>query len=413
MTKSPKIKPDLRKMLLYALFFSLPFHPWFATVVIILLFILCLITTQFSATINKLTSSKVIVFLLAYFIFGAFSLLWTSNISKGLSIVETSFGFLLLPIVFASVNLDETGKNRALLSFVVGCLLALLFCVGNAGISLLPGNSEISAMDLFTYENLASGVHMQPIYLAMYFIMAALVSFYLYTIRFTRRFIFFLVFAILFVLAVLMLSSRMEIMALLVICSLGIIKWAKDKGKLKLTFPMLIGLFVVAAAVISLSPTNRARFVEMFDFNSDYTENRWGGRSLRLQKWKYSSEIIADNFIFGVGLGDMQDELQEVYIENDFELGYSYKFNSHNQYVQTALGLGLIGLLAFSFILFYAFQTSWKSQDWLFFSFILLFALSCITESMLLRQKGAIFFAVFLCFWSFIKPKYVGLNKDK
>jgi O-antigen ligase len=92
----------------------------------------------------------------------------------------------------------------------------------------------------------------------------------------------------------------------------------------------------------------------------------------------------------------MQDELQLVYKKNNFDIAYNYRFNPHNQYLQTWATFGLIGLFFLLGILAVSFKYSITSQNIFYVFLVLLLSLSMITESMLERQKGVVFFSFFL-----------------
>ncbi|MCX8491977.1 MAG: O-antigen ligase family protein, partial [Cyclobacteriaceae bacterium] len=96
-----------------------------------------------------------------------------------------------------------------------------------------------------------------------------------------------------------------------------------------------------------------------------------------------------------VGVGDVQNKLQEVYKRYFLKYSYMEKFNAHNEYVQTLLGLGFVGLIILLFTLAFPFYLAYKKQEIIYILFIALFAYCCITESMLHVQKGIVFYAFF------------------
>jgi O-antigen ligase len=95
------------------------------------------------------------------------------------------------------------------------------------------------------------------------------------------------------------------------------------------------------------------------------------------------------------------DEVVKSYAKNKFAIGYEKRFNPHNEFVQIAVALGLVGFSLFVAMFVLGIQSAVRYKNYLYLSFHLLFMLSCQTESMLSRQKGVVFFAFFsgmLCF---------------
>jgi O-antigen ligase len=100
-------------------------------------------------------------------------------------------------------------------------------------------------------------------------------------------------------------------------------------------------------------------------------------------------------WMIGTGTGDVKDVLNTTYHENNFSYGYEKSLNTHNQYLQSFLALGIIGLLLFVL----AITIPWfmrSNYHPLLLMLLFIFALNCITESMLEAQRGAIFFALMI-----------------
>lgn len=387
--------------------FSLPFSVLINSIAFIFLGLNFLIEGNFKTKINQLKQNKTIFFLGIYYLINVLSLLYSQDKTEGINNLETQLGFFFLPLIFfASKQFDKEQIKIILKTFVLACFIATIYCLINSFVLALNIEDVAKIYYYFTYEKLSSGIGFQPIYFAMYLVWCFFILLWLYLnddsiknkkIDFKKLLqpqkLIPLIYLFIFII---MLSSRMEIMAFIFILVLGLgFYHYKNRTYLK----GIIGIATLLTITISLiyfNPMNRARFQEMIDLEADYTQNKWGGRSIRIQKWLNSLEIIKENWAFGVGIGDMQTELQKIYKSNNFELAYSNRFNSHNQYIQTALGLGIVGLLAFLFCLFKLSEKAWKKRDFLLLSFVLLFAISCITESMLLRQKGLVFFGLFV-----------------
>jgi O-antigen ligase len=116
----------------------------------------------------------------------------------------------------------------------------------------------------------------------------------------------------------------------------------------------------------------------------------------RLSIWKVSFNIIRENPIFGVGTGDIQDELNREYrLSGSTDLKTDNNLNAHNQFLEIILENGLIGLLLFISILFVMFSIAWSEQNILYLMFLFIVVFSFLFETMLNRLAGVSFFSLF------------------
>jgi O-antigen ligase len=104
--------------------------------------------------------------------------------------------------------------------------------------------------------------------------------------------------------------------------------------------------------------------------------------------------------ILGTGAGDCEDELLKVYRKNNFEIALKASYNPHNQFLQTLLTLGPIGLFFLLGIFGSMLRRADRNQDFPLFLLVIVFAFSMITESMLERQSGIFLFTVLTCFFA-------------
>ena len=125
----------------------------------------------------------------------------------------------------------------------------------------------------------------------------------------------------------------------------------------------------------------------------------------RILVWKAAMEVIKDDPIIGVGTGDVKKELRKVYKEKNIESAYEDHLNAHNQYIQTTVALGIIGLLVLLSFFFLPIIYAYKNNNPLYIIFLALVGFHFLFESMLERQAGVVFYAFFnsLLFYFTIK----------
>jgi len=142
------------------------------------------------------------------------------------------------------------------------------------------------------------------------------------------------------------------------------------------------------------SPTNiRTRVHEILWETNDFVrEHGTSGHSLtmRLEFWKTALCIIKKNILFGVGTGDVENAFKSQYQEENTSLHKEWQLRSHNQYLETTVALGVIGLLLFFTRLLAPFFSG-KKLSALFILFLLIEALSFINEDTLETQAGVTF----------------------
>jgi O-antigen ligase len=117
--------------------------------------------------------------------------------------------------------------------------------------------------------------------------------------------------------------------------------------------------------------------------------------NIRKHIWKYSFRVIEKNILFGVGTGDLKDELFKEYQSDNYSYGVQKKPSPHNQFLHTAVILGVTGLIILFLIFILPVLSAIKKKDWFFAFFMVIIFLNCMTESILEREAGILFFIPF------------------
>jgi O-antigen ligase len=112
--------------------------------------------------------------------------------------------------------------------------------------------------------------------------------------------------------------------------------------------------------------------------------------------WKHSLHIIKGNLLFGVGTGDVKNELSMQYRASNEKTLESRHLNAHNQFLQTAIALGIIGLGALLLILTCAAMWTFQTKQHEATLLILLITINFLFEAMLETQAGVVFISFFL-----------------
>jgi len=159
-------------------------------------------------------------------------------------------------------------------------------------------------------------------------------------------------------------------------------------------------------------------FLEEFSIRGRIYEFLWGfdnyretgnptGSTLmqRLEFWKASAGIIRDNWLTGVGTGDMNIAFKAQYEKMHSKLAPDQRWRSHNQFLSIFVGFGIFGLLWFLFAIFYPPVMLRRQGDFFLFVFLIIAILSMLTEDTIESQTGVTFFAFFYSFFLFARKE--------
>jgi len=117
--------------------------------------------------------------------------------------------------------------------------------------------------------------------------------------------------------------------------------------------------------------------------------------SMRYLLAKTGIEIWKDNFLIGVGTGDVQDAFDWKYEHNKTELSKENHLRAHNQFITFGLTFGAVGFICIFFLLLRLF----KNQSRIFKLVYFILLLSFLNEDTLETQIGvSMFIGVFFLF---------------
>ncbi|MDR1112320.1 MAG: O-antigen ligase family protein, partial [Bacteroidales bacterium] len=118
------------------------------------------------------------------------------------------------------------------------------------------------------------------------------------------------------------------------------------------------------------------------------------GTLMRIAVWQTSWQLGKANLPFGTGTGDVKKILLNSYASQDMDFILEKQLNSHNQYLQTFVVLGIPGLLALVLWLVLPFYMAVKKRALLYALFLLIVSLNMLVESMLETRAGVDFIAI-------------------
>jgi O-antigen ligase len=327
--------------------------------------------------------------------------------------LEVKMSLLIFPLLFSTIDFSKLREDFAeniLDAFVGGSFLNLLFLLAHS-IYRFFYLGEPSTV--FFYTGLTVFFH--PSYLAMFYafsigILVIRMISSTGSTKLQRYLTLFLIF--LLQLFIVLLSSKAGILGMAVVY-IVITVYLIVKKSFEIRILFLVPLFLLATFVITLFmfPQSYGRFTTVkssLEHEETISSDTHESSAARVLVWKSALEIIKKNPVIGVGTGDVKQELMKVYKENRIEMALEEHLNAHNQYVQTAIALGITGLLVLISYFVLPSVYAYKNDNLLYLIFLALAGFHLLFESMLERQAGVVFYAFlnsFLFYFTVEKEK--------
>jgi O-antigen ligase len=321
-------------------------------------------------------------------------LFWTENLPFAFSKLENKLAFVLMPVLlFFTVRKWSNVEWKQLLIY------SLLFALVMYEILAL-WRFMVQSETSWQFEFLASrfSIFMHRSYFACYLVIGIVLLFE--NLRST-----FSVFSVLliffFSLGVLQTESKAGILCLIFVFVFQLARVINSKNN-KLLWILSSSFLILISVILTTNNPIRARFETMWSSMANSktkNNNTVESNSARIIMWSTSVDVWKDNFLFGVGTGDYDDALTEKNRQYK-NLGVaSERLNAHNQFLNTGVQLGLIGVVFLLMIFLSAYFNPTKS---VWYTLILVvFFINFLVESFLETQAGIILFCTLLLLFYF------------
>jgi UDP-GlcNAc:undecaprenyl-phosphate/decaprenyl-phosphate GlcNAc-1-phosphate transferase len=111
--------------------------------------------------------------------------------------------------------------------------------------------------------------------------------------------------------------------------------------------------------------------------------------------WPEAVEIVKENWILGVGVGNSVSVLIEKYEVIGYDKGIRERFNAHNQFLETFMQTGILGFLLLIGFFLYGFYKAIVHRNKLYAVFLVIVLFYMMIESLFETQMGMVGFAFF------------------
>ncbi len=375
--------------------FLVPLNQYLSSALLVVLALAALaVPGRLRLAINVVRRSWDLLLYLLVIVFGVFN---SDDQEPGLRTLETSLSLLAMPIVVHRMGKFSSERLQKLfLSLTAGLLVASVICLAFAVVSYQRKGS----LEVFFFYNLTDIIGSHPTYLAYYLIAAITFGLYVLheeTVPVSRLWI---MLAIMVLFGMMLLTAGITaFVSMLFVLAYFLLRFlleVKTKVRIK-------GLVVVLAMVAGLFTFNELRYVDPSGFVAD---DSWE----RLGLWESALRARPFSF-FGVGSGDYQAVLNEYYETHGMPAYAASNLNAHNQFIESYVAHGILGLACLLIMLVRPIRLSVKSGNVLGTLIFFPFLIYGMTEVFLGRYQGVVFFAIlsqcFVAFFQVLKPSFV------
>ena len=417
--------------------FSVPFmSKWlpFAIGIVVLLLNFLAEGKLFLRLKKAVRTAWVLLFVLFYALH-LVSVAYSTYISEANRDLFLKLPLIIVPVVLSSVALSESQKKRLYSFWIVATVMAACLLIGQAYINY----ADTGHARFWFYSALAGGKH--PAYFSMYCITAIILLFLGKFEKWKSLPLMFLL------LMVFLLSSRIQILVLLAI---AFVKVCQEFSRNKKARPIVVIVFVgFTSFFLSENVQSKIRLNTVQKelgqlFSQEFKSNTRGAI------WGFGLQIIQESPWIGHGNGDefevlnqaiqskvqlkesdvialanqtIQDTslMKRLYVTAErrglnksdihsyyakwklikdsyspYDKFYKHYYNYHNQFLQSWATAGILCLLVLLGFFFIMLNTGIQNKDYHLLAIAFLIAMSFMSESMLERQYGVVYFALIL-----------------
>lgn len=363
-----------------------------------------LLSANFKAKLRALSGNKYAALFFALYLLLAIGSIYSAEENQASKELFSKLPFLVWPLLLGSVqSLSKKQIDLIFRIFILSTAVLILVSFGYASYRYFRFHDPV----VFYFADLLILSRVPPHYLGMYVTFAYAITMYRLVqgrplwpnIALNTAVL------LLFILAIIFIWVRMQYLLFILVNAFLVVQYFKAKKGRKMALGAFSGLVLGFIVLLVSIPGSRKRLLDTYNELRSFeqmVENKQ--TNPRKFLWREGLNVIAENFWFGVGTGSettaLNNRLEKVDAifwdgSNTYQL-YEMRFNYHNSFLQTFAANGVFAFLIFVTLLIYPFfelrMNPFRTEIRMFL-WICIF--SFMTESMLQRQAGVLFFAFF------------------
>ncbi len=377
----------------------LPVFQNLVPITIAVLFLNWLVQGRFKTRFQQARNLRIAGLFGMFYLVHIIGMIYSENLQHGLFDLQVKLSFLILPIIYATSHRFTSRELHLIMrAFTLSVILAILYSLVDCHFEFIEHNNWL----LYYGSNFSKHMHLG--YFALHINLA--IAFVLHELLFSNKatsFIMRLVLALallLMMIAIFLSTSKIGLISL-VLMLLGVLFFWTAKSKKWIHGILLLTLLFAGMATV-YNTTARTATYQRFElalknlFKSDLDKSSVESTTTRKFAWQAAWQVFSDNPILGVGTGDVKDCLVEQYEAMGYSGLVEKRFNPHNQFIQTAVALGLMGLTLLVLIVLNPLEWAIRQRNILMILLLFLFTLYAFTESVIERQAGVLFTVYFV-----------------
>lgn len=411
-------------ILFIAITFPLPYKISNIGIIALLVFWVAQKIVSKSLPALKLKSSheKWILFsFLGFFLWQVIALYYTTDILNGLKNIESKLSLLIFPIILFDLRPKYKQLIFWLKCYVYSMVLCTIFLLGQSVLHYFTQGS------LLTYHDFTGSLDFHAVFYSYYIFLSVLVTVFLFQEKQLNKLEkgLFIASLVLSFIGLLISASKNVLVVTSLFLIIGfIIRAMKQRIGIKEVLIVLLiaivggfGISQVSAVknrVAELTQLNGMENLEKIKRGEMIVEEdvlKFNGTSMRITFWYVVVNKMMDEGVIWLGYspGDRRAVINEEFYKNGLNPWYE-NYNIHNQFVQVLAELGMIGLILYLLTHITLFVEVIQQKNFLLGAFLLGFTIFQMTESIVERNKGIVFFVFFLLLLLQLKPQ---LNENR
>ena len=393
------ILQKIEYIVLFLLAFTIPIGWQVATKIVVLLIVVmvirCVAEKGRGLSLSRHSNKKLYLFFATTYIMYAISMLYTSNVSDGWQNMEKKLSFIIFPLFFFVSDMTYLSSKRIKALFYAFLSGLLLFIVSNMLWAIYDFIVLDAPIRRFLGWEITKINYIHHTYIAMYACFGIIYSFvelFDNHLKSKGKIAFLLSTLVLSTLFVILVESRAGIlcMFLLFACLFAWLFFVKKKRMITMCVGTALAVLLVIFFLLFPSGLNRIIKTQQDLVDTEHKED------IRITLLKAGLSVAKENCMFGVGVGDRCDVLIKYYEDNNLECG---DLNSHNQFVDTTISIGMLGLLLLLGyfvvpIVLFAINKRW---DVVMLLFLFSIAFNAVFEAVFETQTGILYFNFIFC----------------
>lgn len=345
-----------------------------------------------------------------YFVYCIISIFWSEDIGRGVQLIGRYTLIIVFPFFLTFMKSVGTLKNYKLpfCAFCFGVLVSSVVCLylsyQNCWQKMEDGvvfRSNTDSWDLSLVESISLGVNhfsynllshfIHPSYFSLYVLFAFIFVLNEFSnIKQTKYRLCVCFLCLYFICFIYLLQCRSNFFALVLVAISYTICYSFQKRKFLFLAFVVLGFVFIIPKLIKHSRFDWivSELIDVFKTNdASQKEQKLAEVNDRIIIWRNAFQVIKENPILGVGIGDTDTELEKQYKKN----GVEFEYGTHNQYIYAQLSMGIVGLILLLAMLFTPLYFGIKNRYFPLIGFSVAVMINLLFENMLTRNAGLMF----------------------